>query len=91
MLTMVQVDPGFGYGLDLLDADGVRHRLGPDGGTRLRRALIGSLYKIANGLDVPLSVLLSQQPVFSAEDATDALAKGGRIDLCRAARRRVSW
>ena len=46
-------------------------------------ALIGSLYKIANGLDVPLSVLLSQQPVFSAEDATDAPAEGGRIDRLR--------
>jgi transcriptional regulator with XRE-family HTH domain len=48
-----------------------------------KTALIGSLYKIANGLDVPLSVLLSQQPVFSAEDATDALAKGERIDHLR--------
>jgi transcriptional regulator with XRE-family HTH domain len=28
-------------------------------------ALIGSLYKIANALDVPLSILLSQQPILS--------------------------
>jgi transcriptional regulator with XRE-family HTH domain len=48
-----------------------------------KTALIGSLYKIANGLDVPLSVLLFQQPVFSAEDATDRLADGGRIDHLR--------
>ena len=44
-----------------------------------KAALVGSLYRVANGLDVPLSVLMSQQPVFSAEDATDAPADGGRI------------
>jgi transcriptional regulator with XRE-family HTH domain len=49
-----------------------------------KTALIGSLYKIANGLDVPLSVLLSQQPVFSAEEATaDELAEAGRIEHLR--------
>lgn len=46
-------------------------------------ALIGSLYKIANGLDVPLSILLSQQPVFSAADAADAVSEASRIDGLR--------
>jgi transcriptional regulator with XRE-family HTH domain len=46
-------------------------------------ALIGSLYKIANGLDVPLSVLLSQQPVFSGQESDDALSEVGRIDGLR--------
>ncbi len=45
-------------------------------------ALIGSLYEIANGLDVPLSVLLSQQPVFSGQEVAE-VPESGRIDGLR--------
>jgi transcriptional regulator with XRE-family HTH domain len=46
-------------------------------------ALIGSLYKIANGLDVPLSVLLSQQPVFSIEEGDETAPDAERIEGLR--------
>lgn len=46
-------------------------------------ALIGSLYKIANGLDVPLSVLLSQQPVFSPPETDELPSEAGPIEGLR--------
>jgi len=44
---------------------------------------IGSLYKIANGLDVPLPVLLSLQPVFSPPETEELPVDAGRIEGLR--------
>ncbi|MGX7824534.1 helix-turn-helix domain-containing protein [Actinokineospora sp. 24-640] len=43
-------------------------------------ALISNLYKIASALDVPLSVLLSQQPVFQAAEPPPLV---GRVEALR--------